>query len=979
MFKKLLFTSLLVLLTSVSLAQSGKITGKVLDAETKEGLIGATVGIQGTTRGALVDIDGNYLILNVSPGTYVLEARFLGYSTVVVSEVVVRTDLTTTQNFEMKLEAFEGEEVVVVAEREVILKDVTSSESRVSSEEIEKLPVQEVSDIVQLQAGVNVGNNGALHIRGGRASEVSYVVDGIRVTDDFDRSAGLRIENQAVQELQIVSGSFNAEHGQALSGVVNIVTKSGGNDFDATFRAWGGGYGVSRGELYDGVPNSALEFNPVDQTNYALSVSGPIVKDKLTFFATARSFQNEGWLTGRNAYSPHGPLEMEVPANTDLNTFRTPYNEIVNANLPWYTIEPDIVGGANILRITDSGVRDSALVNLNTFETLSFQTNLEYRLSQSLKFNVIGNYAEEQGRGYNHFNKLVPAGIGNFYRENYSINFKTTITPSSKTFITINAANRFNRFKNYLYDDPYDFRYFDFETSDLNVPPQNFSFFGTDNGRGFRSTETYIIKGEISSQINSKHFIKAGLNFQSDIVKVDGYTLRPVDGEDVVLPSDLEQFSPQNAGLGDPVISLGIPPVNTPFRNKLQNSPYQFSAYIQDKIEYDNFIINAGLRMDYFEPNAQIPNDPNDPDIFNPTKAANQYRDLNGDGVRQSDEPEITLAERSEYWWTDADAKFQLSPRFGIAYSINNNGVVYFSYGTFFQIPSYSFLYSNRILLQQTSGTQGIFGNPNLKPERSIQYEIGLKQEIFAGTAIEITGYYKNIRDYVTSGAPTRTGSTQIIYDQYFNRDFATSRGLTVAINQAVSERINFGVDYTFSIAEGNNSDPAEEFLRQQGLDADTTGEGGVASFVQPLNWDRSHILNGTLFYSGNTYGVNLVGRMLTGTPYTPANNIPGVTLGPVASTRDLRNTQRLPTRFTIDLNAYKNFTLSGNTSLQVFLNIFNILDNQLVNGVFNDSGQADRPLPVNISAGADPRFFDDPSRYGEPRRVQFGFQISFN
>ena len=104
------------------LLNPGKITGKVIDAETKEPLTGATVGIQGTTRGALVDYDGNFLILNVPPGTYVIEARFLGYSTVVVNEVIVRTDLTTTQNFEMKLEAFEGEEVVVVAEKEVILK-----------------------------------------------------------------------------------------------------------------------------------------------------------------------------------------------------------------------------------------------------------------------------------------------------------------------------------------------------------------------------------------------------------------------------------------------------------------------------------------------------------------------------------------------------------------------------------------------------------------------------------------------------------------------------------------------------------------------------------------------------------------------------------------------------------------------------------------------------------------------------------------
>ncbi|MEL0010588.1 MAG: carboxypeptidase-like regulatory domain-containing protein, partial [Bacteroidota bacterium] len=114
-------------------AQSGKITGTLLDADTKEPLIGATVGIQGTTKGAITDVDGNYLMLNVAPGTYILEARYIGYATVVVQDVIVRTDLTTTQNFELSLESFEGEEVVVVAERQVVIKDITSSEARVSS------------------------------------------------------------------------------------------------------------------------------------------------------------------------------------------------------------------------------------------------------------------------------------------------------------------------------------------------------------------------------------------------------------------------------------------------------------------------------------------------------------------------------------------------------------------------------------------------------------------------------------------------------------------------------------------------------------------------------------------------------------------------------------------------------------------------------------------------------------------------------
>ncbi|PDH54070.1 MAG: TonB-dependent receptor, partial [Rhodothermaeota bacterium MED-G12] len=286
-----------ILFTGNALAQSGKITGTLLDADTKEPLIGATVGIKGTTKGAITDVDGNYLMLNVAPGTYVLEARYIGYATVVVQDVIVRTDLTTNQDFELSLESFEGEEVVVVAERQAVIKDITSSEARVSSDEIAKLPVQELTDVIQLQAGVNVGNDGGIHIRGGRTTEVSYVVDGIRVTDDYDGSNGLRLENESIQELQVISGSFNAEHGQALSGVVNVVTKAGNNNFEASFRGWGGGYlATNESQLYDGIGTDLASFNPTRMYNYTASVSGPIIRDKLTFFATARKFQNEGWL-----------------------------------------------------------------------------------------------------------------------------------------------------------------------------------------------------------------------------------------------------------------------------------------------------------------------------------------------------------------------------------------------------------------------------------------------------------------------------------------------------------------------------------------------------------------------------------------------------------------------------------------------------------------------------------------------------------
>ncbi|MEO1022646.1 MAG: TonB-dependent receptor [Bacteroidota bacterium] len=979
--KRILPILLFLILPSWAFGQSGKITGVLTDSESGEPLIGATVSIQGTTKGAQADLDGRYLLLNVAPGTYTLEARYIGYATFVIQEVVVRTDLTTEQNFALTQETFEGEEVVVTAERQLVLKDVTSSEARVSSEEIEKLPVQEVGDVVQLQAGVNVGNNGGIFIRGGRASEVSYVVDGIRVSDDYNRSQGVRLENQAIQELQVISGSFNAEYGQALSGVINVVTKAGNNNFEGNVEAWTGGYIVSDGDLYDGLATRPWDLDPSRTYNVAASLSGPIIKDKLTFFASTRVFENEGWFVGRNAFSPQGPLQDTLALNTDFNSYRTRYGQQVDFSQPWYSLDTTVIGGQNALILSDSGVRDSSSVNMNEFRSQSFQGNLQWRYSNAFRMNLIANIGLEDGNSYSHSNRLVPLGQPTFDNFNYSVNLKTTITPSSKTFITLNAATRYNRSESFLFDDPYDPRYFNFENvarfgGQAPGLPNQFNQLSTANNRFFRSTESFIFKADISSQVNEHHFIKGGINVQLDDLNFDQYSLQPLDeAAGVVIPDFIPEDQRQ-------FIELGVPDEESPFRQVFSNQPYTLSAFIQDKMEYEKLVINVGLRFDYFEPNARVAADPRDPDINLPQLAENRFRDENGNGLQDPGEPLVTRAEREEYWWRDVDAKFQLSPRFGVAYPINEKGVVYFSYGYFFQMPEYNFLYQNsQIRLQETQAAVGPFGNPDLDPERSIQYEVGLKQELFEGTALELVIFNKDSRDFVSSG-PIQTTYGVPRYGTFINRDYLVSRGLTLTWRQLLSRRAQFAVDYTFSIVEGSNSDPRAEFFEAQGSGlaaSDTAGaSASLIQLIQPLDWDRRHILNSTFFYTGNDWQLNLVGRFLSGTPYTPDGTgiQDRVTTGFAVSTRQLRNIARLPARFTIDVNASKDFNL-GKNRLRTFIRVFNLFDFQNINSVFADSGEPDMPLNFN-EATADPLFFNDPGRYAEPRRIQIGASINF-
>ena len=199
--------------------------------------------IEGTVLGAATDVEGNYFILQIPPGTYKVRFSMIGYQTLVMDDVRLRVDLTTTLDGKLIQSAVGLEEVIVQAERPMIQTDVTYSQANISSEEVEMLPVEEFEDVLALQAGV-VSTGGEIHVRGGRGGEISYMVDGITVTDPYNSGMAVEIENNAIQELQFISGTFNAEYGQAMSGIVNIVTKDG--DFSKYSGSIGGNMGDYR-------------------------------------------------------------------------------------------------------------------------------------------------------------------------------------------------------------------------------------------------------------------------------------------------------------------------------------------------------------------------------------------------------------------------------------------------------------------------------------------------------------------------------------------------------------------------------------------------------------------------------------------------------------------------------------------------------------------------------------------------------------
>ncbi|MFQ5630135.1 MAG: carboxypeptidase-like regulatory domain-containing protein, partial [bacterium] len=206
----------------------GKIAGRVVDADNNEPLPGANVIIEGTTLGGAADVNGYFTILQIPPGTYSVVAKMIGYTDHKQTSVRVRVDLTSKVDFSLRAGVIAGEEVTIVAERPLVIADETGSSVRVSSEEIEDVPgVTTVTDAVQLMPGV-VGEGENLHVRGGRSGEAVYMVDGVSVNDALFNSQIPQVNKYSVQEIELLTGGYNAEYGNAQSGIVNIVTRGGG-------------------------------------------------------------------------------------------------------------------------------------------------------------------------------------------------------------------------------------------------------------------------------------------------------------------------------------------------------------------------------------------------------------------------------------------------------------------------------------------------------------------------------------------------------------------------------------------------------------------------------------------------------------------------------------------------------------------------------------------------------------------------------
>jgi hypothetical protein len=944
---------------------TGKVAGRINDLKTGSPLPGANLVIEGTALGAAADADGRYVILNVPPGMHVLRVTMVGYRPVRIQGVGVSMDLTTTIDQALEPTVLEmGEGVTVIAERPLVRKDMTSSFTTVNSADIRNLPVESIGDVLELQAGL-IRDGNAFHIRGGRTGEVAYWIDGVAATDVYDGGMGVSVENSAVEELQVISGTYNAEYGQAMSGIVNIVTREGGPKTTGQVKVYAGDY-LSGADAYKvltrvGPSGAATETNPLSGFNPAAAVEGnlggPVPKagGKVHYFLNGRFHSDEGYQFGRRWFTPQG-----------------------------------LAG-------------DSALVAMGRYRTVSGQGKLTWSLTPHLKlgYNLLWNRFG-QDRSYSHLFKYNPDGTPGLHSDASTQIVTWNHVLSSRVFYEARITRFHRTFEQYVHENPEKRpRYrilehtaagdvlidLDPETAEgkaelqrirdangsysLVVDPSNgegyvhpdslkaptgYSYYrsGMDMGHLVRRTAYWIGKLDFTAQATRIHQVKTGLELRLHELTLDRFDILPkLDGGEQAVP-----FQPW------------VPPLSSPYRDQYRRRPVELSAYLQDKMELNDMIVNAGLRFDYFDANSVAPSDPSDPDIYNPFKEEHIFRNA-------ADSVEYTPDERRAFMQKKVDPKMRFSPRLGLAYPITERGAIHFSYGHFFQIPEFQYLYEVADFKLVRGGLSTVVGNADLKPQRTVMYEVGVQQELTAGVGVDFTLFYRDIRNWVGTSPVIKTANPITSYVTFENKDYSNVRGFSVTLEKRRSSNFSARLDYTLQVAEGTYSNPRDAFYAAQ-----AQREPRLA--LIPLAWDQRQTLNATAGFNVGGWVLTFQGKYRTGRPYTPS--VPKGELVGGAAVKDLQdNSSRLPTVMSLDVYLNRRFTF-GRFECGLFVTVYNALDSRSATNVFTDTGSARYTTTIDPDeipflagrVGTVQDYLRHPDWILAPRQVQLGMTIGF-
>lgn len=847
---------------------TGRITGRVVDSQ-KKPLVGVNISVVGQRIGAFTDADGRYLLLNVPAGATSIRAALIGYRAILLEGLDVSADQTTTHDFTMNEAPVEMTEIVVSAKRAVIDVQRTSSMAALSRAEIEALPVQELQEIVNLQAGVVDG-----HFRGGRLGEVQFQVDGVSVNNSFNNAASLRLDRSLLEEVQVISGTFDAEYGQAMSGVVNAVLRRGTEKFESSAEAYTGGY------WFPGAPERVVEtrWDPADVWSGQVTVSGPAPPPKTFYLLSLRRFSQDDYLRGIRKFVPSDSSDFE-------NKIFFPSGDHDNVPLG-FTREWSGAG-----KVTNRSLQ-----------------NIE------LSYEAIVNWIDSRGADWAY--RLNPDGLPRQHTFSIAHGFEWTHTLAPSRYYSVSARHNHFDYVSRAYTDLFDERY------DAAGPPRGDGSYergayvqGVSFDRFVQITDALLVKTSYVNQVSKDVLMKLGFESQASNVLfgAPGYlAFTTVNGVQRLVRHHDE-------------------PPNYPA--PAEYHPVSAATYAHVESGFGDLLLRAGLRAEYFDAHSTLPGD-----LANPANS-----------IAGQPAPPPARVTR----------KLSVSPRLGVSFPVAKDAALHFSYGHFTQLPSIGQIFTNAdysILKDLQAGgiSYGVLGNPDIRPERTTQYQFGYKQAVTEDIGLDATVFYKDVRDLLgVEFISTYNGAE---YARLTNVDYGGVLGFTLALDHRRFGPFVAALDYTWQSAQGNASDPRETATRAE------AGEDPRPRQV-PFVWDQRHTVNLSLATGTPKtaqFGTTL--RLSSGQPYTPTIET-GFGGGLEA------NSARKPASIVADVRMERPLKAWGRGMLG-YVRVYNAFDAKFRNGfVFTNTGS---PYYSRYPT-ADDVTLHDPTRFAAPRRIEIG------
>ena len=922
-----------VLLTA---GQTGKIAGRVTDSGSGEPLVGCNVLISGTSSGAATDANGEYFIINLTPGSYVVEFSMIGYASYTSEGVNVNIDVTTPVDAALTTEAVELAGVSVTAERPAIENTLTSSKQIVSGDMMAAMAVTDVNDVVKTLPGVTEFR-GKLHIRGGRSGEEMYLVDGASVTNAVMGGQAIPVNPSMVGELQLITGTFNAEYGQAMSGLFNTVLRVPTPGFHASlgFRTslHQGHFTADKGDFQGkNVYAEAEILSVVDATgNYTTAVEGTdytkggygekktimdfsagFGADPFGAYFSLRTLDDPGRLPGlaKDLMSMQAKVNYQLGGNLKLSA----ETMIISRNSfydPTYDSERmdagmDIWQWVMALDQYPRTEENTTQFGITANYVMSPSTNINVRLDMMMRTQEDG--AKSSDGKFVDFvdNKQVTAN--SMYNGAEGPNHTKVMEHGA-------AANAWYSLENVY-------------------------------GHYFKSEETTTTIGvHATNQYNNRHLLKAGFDYR--MFNIDR------SGHDVWYGRTLG-FTEENPRLQQN--SFG------------DAKPTEIAAYVQDQMEFNDMILNLGLRFDGF-------NAGSDKGYW-----ATDTDDMAADPTLNPFDPSKRKA---------TEMKTQISPRLGVSFPLGDDMAFRYSYGSFFERP---FLYRllNNHMAQMDGGTESGFfiylGNANLDPKKTSKYEMGLQYSVSDNLKLDVAGYYKDISNLAASqevyAVPYQDDGTghdneagwgtddtfeAAHYSFMVSDHYGNIRGLEMSLSQAGQSGLTGRASYTYSIARGTASE-----ARNAGNGSLTQETGNVAADIMTmttLNWHRPHMLNGFVDYHMNMggmiekAGLNMTFNIQSGLPVSARSGVGSTNLS-----------ERAPT--TTDVNLKLDATLAlGSVNPTVYLLVENALNIQNVVYIADPGSYFDAQSDYhNVAAGPTNNLL----AYGRPMTLNIGVQLDF-